>query len=65
MVFTGSDQVNFQVGDTIGITYTNGGVIVGEPATNEYNYCYDEIVQPTVGSSFTLNAGSGKTYYSF
>ena len=59
MVFTGSDQVNFQVGDTVGFTWTNEGAIAFEDSSNDFIYCRGETTQPAVGSTFTLREGSG------
>ena len=64
-MFTGSDQANFQVGDTIGFTWTNYGSISYETSTGDYNYCEGETVQPAVGSAITLKAGRyGNRFYS-
>lgn len=54
--FTGADQANFQVGDTIGFTWTNYGVVPFD-VSSDYNYCEDNVAQPAVGSQVNLVAG--------
>ena len=64
VLFTGSDQVNFQVGDTYGFTWTQYGVVPFD-VSSDYNYCEDDQAQPAVGSTFTLKfARYGNRFYS-
>ena len=64
ILFTGSEQVNFQVGDTYGFSWTQYGVIPFD-ASSDYNYCEDDQALPAAGSTFTLKAGRhGNRFYS-
>lgn len=60
------DQVSFQEGDTIGFSWTTGGVITYDVASaNDYLYCENNVAPPSVGTSFKLIAGRyGNRLYS-
>ena len=56
MKFTGSQQIDFQAGDTIGFTWTQNGVITYENIA-DFPYCEDSVSAPALNSDFTLVAG--------
>ena len=61
----GTNQANFQPGDTIGFTWTSTGVVPHKDV-RDFNYCEDIVGRPAVGATLSLIAGRrGNRIYSF